>query len=473
MNFWFHFRNLSQNPLTSYYGNPHHLVSLKVLDITGAKKSVYSDKLFRLPQLKEIEGLLSTNKCKGCTMTKLINDSVPETFRRKWIKKWLKNSCSYTETVADINIVKMAKLKFLYTRCKGNNSLSACLSSVSKTSPVKDACWEVTKNVLIIQYPIGITSIVLNLIVIVTVIAARLFKKSVLLLLTFNLAIGDFTMSLYSISATYLISVSSSIDYYQITCTKCTWIGLMWIFAQVTIVSSSVLLTLERYLATVFAVRVYMRLQWNTAFISIVVFCLLGIAVALLVAISGSLSCSYLCYIGNFYPESPSFTITAAISAPQIILYLVTLPMYIHIYVSAKNSGRQVGVRRESALARKIAILVLSNVFFFVLPLIVRGISIFFYKGRNKPFEGGITRDKIANFLWVICWNFSSCINPLLNAFRNSKFQKVLKNCWIFKQNRINPLPKLPSSLNRSRPTDNQFSTVLRNQTFDLLYKKK
>ena len=49
--------------------------------------------------------------------------------------------------------------------------------------------------------------------------------------------------------------------------------------------------------------------------------------------------------------------------------FLCTIPLYIHIYIVVKKSSIQMGVKREGVLARKLALLVFTNLVFSVIPL--------------------------------------------------------------------------------------------------------
>ena len=62
-----------------------------------------------------------------------------------------------------------------------------------------------------------------------------------------------------------------------------------------------------------------------------------------------------------------------ALSTIALTFYLVTIPLYVHIYTVVKRSSQQMGVQRESTLAKRIAILVGTNLVFFFLPILSLG----------------------------------------------------------------------------------------------------
>ena len=65
---------------------------------------------------------------------------------------------------------------------------------------------------------------------------------------------------------------------------------------------------------------------------------------------------------------------TIALGSTGITLYLLTIPLYVHIYKVVKQSSQQMGVQRESTLAKRIAIPVGTNLVFFFIPILSLGV---------------------------------------------------------------------------------------------------
>ena len=103
-------------------------------------------------------------------------------------------------------------------------------------------------------------------------------------------------------------------------------------------------------------------------------------------------------------------------------IYLAVLGMYIHIYV--RESGQSKGIQRESTLAKRISIIVFSNMLFYAVP---RFSIVVFSDCRVKLFS-----DRKLNFImriWLppMCMIANACFNPFLFAFRNEQFLTSLR----------------------------------------------
>jgi len=113
--------------------------------------------------------------------------------------------------------------------------------------------------------------------------------------------------------------------------------------------------------------------------------------------------------------------------------YLSTFILYIHIYIAAKRTAQTAGIKRESKLAKQIAILVFSNVFFFVLPLVISAVV------AVDPGNHDVVYDQLTHALPGLSVCLNSFFNPLLYALRVARFRNVLKER--FSQIRQNVFP--------------------------------
>ena len=102
-------------------------------------------------------------------------------------------------------------------------------------------------------------------------------------------------------------------------------------------------------------------------------------------------------------------------------LFLCTIPLYIHIYIVVKNSSTQMNVKREGVLARKVAVLVFTNLIFSPIPLSLKPIvssQDAMTLDLFKPFLTTYSSFQafIIFFVWLpvllLCLN--SCFKPLL-----------------------------------------------------------
>ena len=94
---------------------------------------------------------------------------------------------------------------------------------------------------------------------------------------------------------------------------------------------------------------------------------ILGVAVAILPVLKISV------YYGNTYciPIRPlkdiphSYELSIGLSLWGMLLYCTTIPFYVKIFLAVKKTSRRAGVKRDGTLAKRICILVFSNMLFF------------------------------------------------------------------------------------------------------------
>ncbi|EDO36237.1 predicted protein [Nematostella vectensis] len=140
-------------------------------------------------------------------------------------------------------------------------------------------------------------------------------------------------------------------------------------------------------------------------------------------------------YAGNTFcvPIDPSrenpytFHFSTSLTLFAIILYLTTIPLYIKIFLFVRSNQLQRGVRKEGALAKKIAILVLSNMVFFFLPVFFAALLLL----APKMFEdfSMINMSLLTATVPTILTSINAMCNPLLYAFRHGHFIRALKIC--------------------------------------------
>jgi hypothetical protein len=121
------------------------------------------------------------------------------------------------------------------------------------------------------------------------------------------------------------------------------------------------------------------------------------------------------------------FIFTVAIVGSALTLFLITFIFYVHIYITVKRTAQNAGVKRESKLAKRIALLVFSNVFFFCFPIVLAGIVWGFAYFRIFPDLSDVAFEMIAKVIPAVCLSLNSFLNPFLHAFRNDRFTQALK----------------------------------------------
>ena len=115
-------------------------------------------------------------------------------------------------------------------------------------------------------------------------------------------------------------------------------------------------------------------------------------------------------------------------------LFLCTISLYVHIFIVVKKSSTQIGIKREGALSRKLAVLVFTNLIFSLIPLSLTPsvssrnlLNLDFFKPALRTYSS--LQAFIIYFVWLpvllLCLN--SCLNPLLFALRHSRFKTQLR----------------------------------------------
>ena len=91
-----------------------------------------------------------------------------------------------------------------------------------------------------------------------------------------------------------------------------------------------------------------------------------------------------------------------------------------------KRSSQQMRQNRESTLPKGIAMLVMSNLLFVFLPILSLAVWMIFINSGND-LTTLYTTIKIREWVPLYCLGIISCLNPLVNAFRNKKLKIALK----------------------------------------------
>ena len=208
----------------------------------------------------------------------------------------------------------------------------------------------------------------------------------------------------------------------------------------------SVALTLERYLCIVFSMNPDIRMTLGMAFLAIALNWVVAASMVSIALYQDLYRLNFACIPIKVdllrYPVETRYTI--ALGSTGIFLYLMTIPLYIHIYVVVKRSNQQAGVQRESPLARRIAILVGTNLVFFFIPIFLLGLWVLVVK-TSEEMISLYSRRTIEVWIPQFCLILNSCLNPLVHAFRNDKFKNALKRNFPLRCNRGNVAPAGPT----------------------------
>ena len=258
----------------------NQLPSLQKVDVTGNKNWTTPQNILKLESLRELEGLYLNDHCQSCLMLRSneilkkghvlgltsINNGGFTVHFGCYEKTFSLNS-SYI-FIATNNLFPTCTLKD--TRCQES------LGSTKETN----TCLQVGKYFLVAAFPIGIIAILLNVIVFVVTLSSKLLRQHPYLISVSFLAIGDTIAAIYM---TILASVYQAIPLMEFETKRkefCDYIGFFVIFADVFTIDVSFLLTIERYLATVFWSRPNLRMKMKHVLLLLLLSILAGLVLS-------------------------------------------------------------------------------------------------------------------------------------------------------------------------------------------------
>jgi hypothetical protein len=284
-------------------------------------------------------------------------------------------------------------------------------------------------------------------------LTSKILRKNVSMLLVCNMALSDCLIGIYTICIVSYLN-SHPMEYIINSRKHCWKIGFVWMLAQPSAVFTSFFLTLERYLVIVYSLRPNVRLSRRMAIVLIMVCWLIPMILAFYALYYNFYISNIFCVPLEFdsYYFHP-FYFSVAIVATALTLFLITFIFYIHIYITVRQAAQNAGAKRESKLAKRIAVLVLSNIYFFYLPVICVGITHSIYSSNltNISYR---TYLLIKNVIPTLNLSINSCLNPLLHAFRNDMFTSVLKGRLSRIRQYIMPIVPVHAGSSRVNPTN-------------------
>lgn len=402
------------------------------LDLSGNSQFKLPTPLLKLHMLKEIKGVAWNEPCANCLLVKNytlqngdfknkdINIETTQLQEGEYLVGVMKD-CRLNKFQASEEVAEYAKHGF-FPQCLEINS--ACFEHEIRVTPIH-RCWNGDNKILYVEFLISPIAMILNLTVILVTLTTRVLRRNVTMFLTSSMALSDFMISLYT-----LILVSARLrpytEFLLIMDNLCNAIGFMWLTGQIVSIKTSIILTVERYLAVVYCMKPSVRMTRKIALGLVAITWCLGVAVAVLPLANISV------YTGNTYclPIRPikdiphSYELSIGLSLWGMLLYIITIPLYVKIFLDVKKSSQRAGIKRDGKLARRIGTMVLSNMLFFLIPIVIT----FLWLTTNlRVTMSPQSRAILTSVLPTVLFSFNSLINPLLYAFRAEKFKKALK----------------------------------------------
>lgn len=410
--------DLSFNPLQTWEGDvSSQLPNLMTLDVTGSTW-IPDSNVLTIPSLKHIFGVTWSEKCVNCMLfnMKKANLSVP-----------------FTPNVDHGNpAVKFAEHGF-YPFC--NKHQRKCAPKVIRYPETKKIT-SVPEKLFYSSYIIGAIAILLNMIILITVLFSRSLRQTTSMLLITNMAVCDLLSGIYSVIIGDL-NIFHSLSTYSpgdklvigggVLCKLSTAI---FTCAQCLAAVTSLLLTVEKYFSIVHCMNPDRRLSKKMAAVFLLPFWILSLGYALspLLNIPNlSFSATFMCSV----PVSKNTDLFLISLGVLIALYIVNIPLYVGIFLFVRKSGAHLGIKREAAILKKIALVIGTNFVFFLTPMILI-ITLVPAKNIHNTIE--LSNDYDNQILFVFgfwfpnaCFGLNACINPILCAFRQGQFIKEIR----------------------------------------------
>lgn len=292
------------------------------------------------------------------------------------------------------------------------------------------------------SYIMGAIAIPLNLVILITVLSSRSLWQSTSMLLLTNMAICDLLIGIYSIiigdlnifNFLFTTAISSGQKLVFGRGVLCQLATVIFTSAQCVAAVTSLLLIVEKYCSIVYCMNPNRRLSKKVASV-----CLmsawglsLGYSLSPLLHVSNlSFSPTMMCSF-PVSSESDTFLICLGI---LVALYISNIPMYAGIFLFVRQSDANLGIKRETAILKKISLVVSTNFVLLLTPLILI-ITLVPLENIHDVINLNSNKDTQILFVFgfwfpIACLGLNACINPTLCAFRQGQFikqiQKILK----------------------------------------------
>ena len=303
-----------------------------------------------------------------------------------------------------------------------------CLEAVGRVK-TNNICLEAGRDILIVAFPIGIVSFFLNLIVLVAILTSNNLRSNTSLLLVCSMCASGVLSSIYSVAvaAVYQIVPIDAIEGRRISI--CPYLGFIISVSICSMVIISLVVTIERYLAVVYCMKPHIRLRMKHVYYCLLITWLVAFAMGGWAVSDPNIFTTegyetYICLSLQSVLEKKYLAYTITAMTASALGYLPTIPLYVHIFVVVRKSSSRFGIKREAVLARRIFLLVGTNVFFLALPLCLSHVAI--ATGRFSE----ISTFVMVTCTKVICTSLNALLNPILYGYRNDNLKKELDKGW-------------------------------------------
>lgn len=464
--FVFYFRDLSFINLQEWKGNiSRSLHSLRYLDVTGNSPWLPSDNVFAVRSIRVIRGVSWGSDCYNCTLRNILHmnrsagimppgpgGSAPNGSSIQPTTNF--NQGNITESPGPVGpgiapgtstgmspSIEMANTflnkRGFFPSCNEVPMMHLCMPGRFRFPSHNQLV--LPSKLFYVAYVLGPLAIFLNFSIIFIYLYSTSMRKINSMLLISNMAFCDVLVGVYAILIAKMNIFNQLLNRKHEEKVSATWksnrlcimAGALFTLGQVVAVITALLLTVDKFLSIVYCMDPNRKLSRRLSFL-VLILCWVG-------AFSYALTPLFPTSSNMVYSPSSLCTLPMTEMKDSVIsfgllvaLYLANIPFYGKIFLFVRRSSVSMGVRRDAVLAKKIALLVFTNMIFFAVPMII--IVVFSYVfSTHYVIEIGETtaswRYVIYYWMPVICLCFNSCLNPFLCAYRQRQFRREVKKC--------------------------------------------
>ncbi|XP_013919718.1 PREDICTED: thyrotropin receptor-like [Thamnophis sirtalis] len=301
-----------------------------------------------------------------------------------------------------------------YVICTGNDDIS-CSPRPDEFNPCEDVMGY--RFLRIVVWFVNLLAIVGNIFVLFILLTSH-YKLTVPRFLMCNLAFADLCMGLYLLLIASVDLYTRS-EYYNYaidwqTGPGCNTAGFFTVFASELSIFTLTTITLERWYAITFAMRLDKKIRlWHAFFIMLGgwLICFL-LALLPLIGVSSYGKVSICLPMNTETPVDQAYIIIILLL--NIVAFIIICACYIKIYITVRNPQFKSG-NKDTIIAKRMAVLIFTD-FLCMAPISFYALSAVI----NRPLIT-VSNSKI---LLVLLYPLNSCANPFLYAIFTKAFRR-------------------------------------------------
>ena len=379
-----------------------------------------------MPSLKSITGVSWSSDCANCTLNKR-NITFP---------------VNLSQEALDNNIaMKFVRYGFFPSCASAKCGAFDIFANRTRTRTITENV-RVARTLFYTSYIMGAIAIVLNLTILLTVLLSKALRKTTSMLLITNMAICDLFIGVYSVIIgnlnifNFLHSAYNTHGAQKLVLgggVLCPVATVIFTSGESVASVTSLLLTVEKYCSIVHCMNPDHRMSRKVAVLILLPCWMLSVAFAVLPLLQVSsltFSATLMCSLP--VAEKTSFLIGLGI---LVALYIVNIPLYVIIFLFVRGSGSRLGIKRETTILKKIALVVCTNFVLLVTPMVLLITFVPTRNIHNTIVVKGAAQDTqvlyiVGYWLPIACLGLNACVNPLLCAFRQGQFRKEFRHIF-------------------------------------------